>query len=101
MRSLSCTLAVLSVSLATGCASKPPEAVPPVPASPAVCNAEPAQFAVGHAYGEAIAEEVRRKSGARSSRAIRPGQVVTMEYSPERVTMDLDAAGRVTRVRCG
>jgi hypothetical protein len=87
----------------TACAVPQPEfaQAPPPPAAPGSCNAEVAQFAVGQAYGEAIADEVRRRSGARVVRTLRPGQVVTMEYNSERVTLDLDGGGRVTRVRCG
>ncbi|TWO68729.1 hypothetical protein FN976_22320 [Caenimonas sedimenti] len=75
--------------------------VPPPPAAPGGCNAEGAQFAVGQPYGEALADQVRRRSGATVLRTIRPGQIVTMEFSSERVTLDLDGGGRVTRVRCG
>lgn len=87
------------VSLAA-CAAPPP-AAPPAPAAPGSCDAKAAQFAVGQAYGEAIADEARRRSGARVSRALRPGQVVTLEYNSERLNLDLDAANRVIRVRCG
>jgi len=82
------------------CAHQQPVA-PPAPAAPGSCNAAAAQFAVGQAYGEAIADEARRRSGARVSRALRPGQVVTMEYNSERLNLELDAGSRVVRVRCG
>jgi hypothetical protein len=75
--------------------------VPPPPSAPGSCNAEAAQFAVGQAYGEALADQVRRRSGAALVRTLRPGQIVTLEFSSERLTLDLDGSGRVTRVRCG
>jgi len=34
-------------------------------------------------------------------RALRPGQVVTMEFDARRLTLELDGDGRVVRVRCG
>ena len=103
MKAGRCALTTLAAALLlAACAAQQEPTPPPAqPAGPGACNAAPAQFAVGYAYGEAIAEEVRRRSGARSVRTIRPGQIVTMEYVVDRATLDLDAAGRVTRVRCG
>ena len=93
---------VLALVLAA-CAAPPAEfaQAPPPPAAPAVCNADPGQFAVGQPHAEALADQVRRETGASSVRALRPGQAVTMEFNAGRVNLDLDAGGRVTRVRCG
>ena len=89
------TLVVLA-----GCAAKPaPETQ--APALPGGCDASKAQFAVGHPPGLAIQDQARERSGARMIRALRPGQLVTMEYSAERLTLELDASGTVVRVRCG
>ncbi len=97
--------AALGAALAAGallsaCAAPKPE-MPPAPPPPGMCAAQAAQFAVGQAYGEAIAEEVRRKSGASTSRVLRPGMAVTMEYDSGRINIEVDGASRVTRVRCG
>ncbi len=98
-RALLVPAAVLAVL--AGCQAANPPAAPAPPAVARDCNAQPAQFAVGQAYGEALADEVRRRSGASVVRVIRPGMAVTMEYSPQRLNLDLDASDRVTRVRCG
>lgn len=89
--------------LLAACAAQPEfgQAPPPPPTAPGTCDAGAAQFAVGQAYGEALADQVKRRSGASALRTLRPGQVTTMEYIADRVTLDLDGAGRVTRVRCG
>lgn len=34
-------------------------------------------------------------------RVISPGMAVTMDYSPARLNIDLDALGRIIRVHCG
>jgi hypothetical protein len=34
-------------------------------------------------------------------RVIRPGQAITMDYSPARLNFDLDAQGRIVRIWCG
>ena len=82
------------------CAAAPPRE-PPGPALPGGCDASKAQFAVGHQPGLAIQDQARERSGARMVRTLRPGQVVTMEYSAERLNLELDASGTVVRVRCG
>lgn len=81
-------------------------AQPPMPGAPAhpragVCQAEAARFAVGQAISPQLAEQARAKSGARSVRVIRPGQMVTMEFDESRLNLDVDAAGKVAAVRCG
>ena len=85
----------------TGCAARPAPETPAAPALPGGCDASKAQFAVGHPPGLAIQDQARERSGARMIRALRPGQLVTMEYSAERLTLELDASGTVVRVRCG
>lgn len=68
---------------------------------PSGCNAPAAQFAVGYWQTDALAEEVRNRTGAKQVRVLRPDQVTTMEYSEQRVNLEVDASNRVTRVRCG
>lgn len=94
-------LAALAAALAAGCQAQTPPAPTAPPQAGRECNAQPAQFAVGQAYGEALADEVRRRSGASDLRVLRPGMAATMEFNPQRVNLDLDAGNRVTRVRCG
>ena len=38
---------------------------------------------------------------AKTVRILRPGMAVTMDYSPERLNIEVDAAERITRVSCG
>jgi hypothetical protein len=81
----------------------PPEAAAETPQAHAKpeCHAEPAQFAVGQAYTPELAEKVREASGSTVVRALRPGQVVTMEFRFDRVSLHLDDKDIVTRVSCG
>lgn len=95
---------VTATMLLGACASPPPRAIPALPPlAPAAgnCNADAGQFAVGQVYTERIAEAVRSRSGARIARPLRPGQMVTMEYAADRISLMLDAADRVVGVRCG
>jgi hypothetical protein len=46
-----------------------------------------------------FAQTVVNPSG--SARIIRPGQAVTMDYSPSRLNIEIDANERIVSVRCG
>ncbi|MCY7318684.1 MAG: starvation-inducible protein [Ramlibacter sp.] len=86
--------------LLAACAGVPASGTSPSPGPGAICNAADAQFAVGRTVDVALQEQARARSGARVVRTLRPGQVVTMEFSAERLNLDVDASGKVTAVRC-
>jgi len=65
------------------------------------CNAEPAQRLVGEVYTPELGEEARVTAGARVERALRPGQIVTMEFRADRLSFTLDEKGRISAVSCG
>lgn len=90
--------------LLTACAmdSKNPQSSTPPPAESATaCDAGKASFARGEVYTEELAQRARQASGAKTVRALRPGQAVTMEFLEHRLNLELDGSGRVTDVRCG
>ena len=103
-RSIFALCALAGVSL-QACALLPSKALPPsidaVPAGGAICDATNAQFAVGKTVDQRLGEEARGRAGAAVVRVLRPGQMVTMEFSAARLTLEADAAGVVTRARCG
>jgi hypothetical protein len=90
---------------ASACAAVPPEPaegdVPPIEDSNFVCNAEPAQGLVGRTATTELGAEARRLAGAKSLRWIPEGSMVTMDYRPDRLNIELDGGNRVTRIRCG
>jgi hypothetical protein len=65
------------------------------------CDAARAQFVVGQPATPENLEAAREAAGAAIVRTIRPGEVVTMEFRADRLTMDLDAQDIVREVRCG
>ena len=65
------------------------------------CNAEPVQRLVGELYTPEVGEEARVEAGARVERALRPGQIVTMEFLSDRLSFTLDESGRITAANCG
>lgn len=56
---------------------------------------------VGKPGTSVLAAEARDAAGAATVRWLRPGQVVTMEFRDDRLNIELDAANRVIRARCG
>ena len=88
--------------LLAGCTTAAP--VPPNPVPPAdggTCNAAGLDAFVGQPATAELGQKMLQKSGARVFRWLVPGQIVTMEYSGDRLNVVLDANNRVESARCG
>ncbi|MEJ6022528.1 I78 family peptidase inhibitor [Ramlibacter sp. PS4R-6] len=97
-------LAPAALALVAGCTVPPPdvpEAPPPPVFAPGECDAQAAQFAVGQPYNNPLGEQARSRARAERVRPLHPGQVVTMEFDARRLSIDVDASGKVVAVRCG
>lgn len=84
--------------------SMPPAGIaqePEAGAGPAACDGEAAQRFVGELYTPELGEQARVAAGAQVGRALRPGEVVTMEFRADRLSLTLDESGRITRAACG
>lgn len=73
----------------------------PPAAAPGPCNEGAANFAVGKPADAKLAEEARVRAGATRVRMVHPNQAVTMEFDASRLTLAVDAAGKVARAGCG
>ena len=71
------------------------------PAAPGACRNEALAQFTGQPASQDLGERMLRASGARILRWVPDGGVVTMEFSPERVTIQLDGSNRVERASCG
>ena len=85
--------------LLQGCAPEP--ALGPGLAVARSCAAGPAQAALGRPYTPELAQRAGAASGAGLVRRLTPQTQVTLEYRADRLNLDTDAAGNVTRVHCG
>jgi hypothetical protein len=95
-------MAGLFLAALFGCSSpRTPAGAGPGGASGGTCNAQGAQFAVGKAPGASVVEQARQRSGAYMARVLRPKQAVTLEFNAQRLNLELDDAGVITRARCG
>ena len=72
----------------------------PLPARQA-CDAVPARWAIGQVADADVLQRIQADSHAEVVRVLKPGQVVTMEYSAGRVDVRVDAGNVVLGVSCG
>ncbi|MET0808530.1 MAG: I78 family peptidase inhibitor [Pseudoxanthomonas sp.] len=80
-------------------AAQPAQSTPP--AAAAACDDSQAQWAIGKKVSAADVEQARKDSGAELARTLKPDQAVTMEFSANRLNLELDDAGLVVAIRCG
>ncbi|MBB1089625.1 hypothetical protein H4F99_14160 [Lysobacter sp. SG-8] len=74
----------------------------PMPAMEMKCNPEAAKAELlGQPANEANLERARAASGAEHVRVIKPDMMVTLEFNPSRLNVDVDEAGNITNLRCG
>ena len=74
----------------------------PVPGIPeGSCRTEPLGQFIGQPASQNLGARMLAASGARIIRWVPKGGVVTMDFSPSRLTIQLDAANRVEAVNCG
>ncbi|MCG6540069.1 peptidase inhibitor I78 family protein [Pseudomonas sp. KSR10] len=65
------------------------------------CNAGAVQALVGKHASPALLEQARQQSGAAIARILRPGDVVTLEYNAQRLTLTTDESLEIQRIGCG
>lgn len=95
--------AVLAAAALAGCAAgtqPEPAATPDTSARPGVCNADLAESAVGQKVSPELVETYRAQAGAKLARALRPNDVITMEYNPQRLNLRVDEQDVVISVNC-
>ncbi len=91
--------AIVAVPLAA-CAQ-----VPPVDETPTFgagdCDASKLGDLVGKTATSALVADAQRRAGARTTRVIKPGMAVTMDYRTDRLNIDVTDRNVVTATRCG
>lgn len=65
------------------------------------CHTDRLSRLVGRAATPELGAEAQRSSGALRLRVIRPGDMVTMDLSPQRLNIHLDANNHVDHFACG
>ena len=91
-------VAVLLLSM-VACTAMPPVDAPPPANGP--CNADLASWAIGRAATPDVVERAQAESNSSDVRVIEPGQPVTMDYSPERLNINVNERGAIVGLKCG
>ncbi|WP_213881263.1 I78 family peptidase inhibitor [Pseudomonas sp. dw_358] len=65
------------------------------------CHAEQAQYTLGKTVTPALMEQAKAQSGAQVVRALKPDDMVTLDYRSERLNLNTDANGVIVRANCG
>ena len=91
-------VAVLLLSV-VACTTLPPPDAAPLPS--AICDADAASSAIGHAATPNVVERARRESGSADVRVIAPGQPVTMDYRGDRLNINVNERGAIVGLKCG
>ena len=73
----------------------------PLPPSVVQCDASNASWAIGQSPTAETVERIRVDTHARVTRVIRPGQAVTMDFSGERVNVNVNEREAIVGVTCG
>ena len=70
------------------------------PAAPSTCRSDALAAFTGRQRSAALATEMLKVTGAKTIRWVGPGEMVTMDFRDDRLTVYLDTAGRVERAGC-
>lgn len=73
----------------------------PMRAEATVCEAAPAEVLVGERYRRHVPTRAKRLSGAKLVRVAWPGQMMTMDFRDDRLTLRVDHRRLITAVSCG
>jgi hypothetical protein len=71
------------------------------PAVAGKCVADGLARLTGKTRSEAVSKQALRLSGAKMIRWIAPGMAVTMDYREDRLNLETDTHGKITRAHCG
>ena len=105
-------LPVLAMLALSACEAPTGGPTPPVEVPPATGDDMPAPVLPSPADDTCGASELTGYVGQDASildtarfanpiRVIRPGDMVTMDFNPQRLNFDLDELGEILRIRCG
>lgn len=87
--------------IAGGCARTEAPVAEATPTAPGTqCDANAAQSLVGRPADAAVAE-AQRLSGARTVRRYVTGSPLTMDFRPDRLNVETNAAGTIVKLGCG
>ena len=96
-------IVALAPAFLAACSTAPAPAEPPVHGETPghTCTPDGLDQFVGQTKSDAVEAEIKRVSNAAVVRWAPPGAMMTMDFRADRVTAWLDAANKITKIRCG
>lgn len=97
-------LTLIATMAIAGCSTSQTEhqtAAQPAGSFDGRCNADGARYTIGQQASADLLEQARTKASAQVARVLRPHDMVTLEYRSDRLNLNADDSGRITRVNCG
>ena len=95
------TEAALLVFSLAACDGMSTDAETPGPAPSGECNADGVRSLIGQTATGEVGARLLRETGARTLRWVPPRTAVTMDFSPDRLTVSYDDAHKITAISCG
>jgi hypothetical protein len=93
-------VALSALTLAACAPSEPIDPLPP-PVDGPTCQAGRFDASRSQVATEEVMSQVRGLAGERTVRFIRPGTMVTKDFRPDRLNVDIGEDGRIQRFYCG
>jgi hypothetical protein len=92
----------LTPALLAACASAPPPEIPVHGETPGhICNAAGTNSFIGRRGTSETGAAILRATNSAKLRWAPPGTMLTMDFSPSRVTIRLDTAHKIISINCG
>ena len=92
---------VLIPGLLCACATAPAQPLVHGETPGHTCKTDGTDQFIGQTKSDAVEKQIRDVSNAAVLRWAPPGVMLTMDFRADRVTVWLDPAGKITKVRCG
>ena len=92
--------AIAACLLAAACSELPVDTSPPEDTH-VVCNSDSLGWTIGKTADATLIKRAQLEATAKYVRTLRPGQVVTMEYSDQRLNLHVNEKNIVTSYSCG
>lgn len=92
---------LLAIALGA-CTGAQPEASLPAPptAEGPGCGADQLGSYIGRKATDDVVAAIQAWRGQSPVRVLKPGSIMTMDYRPDRLNIEVDAQGTITRFRC-
>lgn len=65
------------------------------------CNVDKLQDLLGQTINVTLVEQIQQQAGAEQVRVLAPRDSATMDYNPQRLSIDIDDAEAILRLSCG